>query len=126
MKGASGHDDIAAPNELQRLSDELIEARSNFDKRKTAKKESKVHAADLKESAASFVQDAGLRMLGLASNAKLPAQHSQLAGDDQGKDQEVSSRHPLPEVGGKIEAREKPRRGNVKKWKTKNRSKNRF
>ncbi len=100
MKGASGHDDIAASNELQRLSDQLLEARSNFDKRKTAKKENKVHAADVKESAASFLQDAGLRMLGLVSNAKLPAQHAQLAGDDQGKDQEMST-SPASTSGGR-------------------------
>jgi hypothetical protein len=66
-KGLSGHDDIAAPNELERLSDLLLEARSTFENTKKTNKEKAEKANHIKESAAAFVQEAGMRMLGINS-----------------------------------------------------------
>ncbi len=66
-KGLSGHDDIAAPNELERLSDLLLEARSTFENTKKTNKEKAEKVNHIKESAAVFVQEAGIRMLGINS-----------------------------------------------------------
>ena len=61
-KGLSGMDDISAPSELERNLDLLLEARSNYEKNRSNKKEGAKLDNEAKESAAQMIIDAGMRM----------------------------------------------------------------
>ncbi len=58
----SGMDDISAPSELERNLDLLLEARSNYEKNRSNKKEGAKLDNEAKESAAQMIIDAGMRM----------------------------------------------------------------
>jgi hypothetical protein len=119
-KGLSVNDDIAAPNELERLSNLLLEARSTFEKTKKVNKEhaekvNKEHAENVnhtKESAAVFVQDAGMRMLELKSpvaSRKTKTVDLQAGGDGNEMKAPAAATEESPEGGGGRGKDKKPR-----------------
>jgi len=85
-KGLSGMDDISAPSELERNLDLLLEARSNYEKKRSNKKEGAKLDNETKESAAQMIIDADGDNDDLGEANNMPPSAPSPASGGRGKD----------------------------------------